>query len=41
MFFLDRTTNVLENKDQFTNGLYHNFAHLAGLGLRIHVGGNR
>jgi long-chain fatty acid transport protein len=41
MFFLDRTTDVLDNKNQFTNGLYHNFAHLAGLGLRIHVGGNR
>ena len=41
MFFLDRTTNVLDNKNQFTNGLYHNFAHLAGLGLRIHVGGTK
>ena len=41
MFFLDRTTNVLANKNEFTNGLYHNFADLAGLSLRIHVGGSR
>jgi long-chain fatty acid transport protein len=41
MFFLDRNTNVLANKNEFTNGLYHNFAHLAGLSLRIHMGGRR
>lgn len=34
--FVDRTTDVAANADQFTNGLYHNFAHLAGLGIRMH-----
>jgi long-chain fatty acid transport protein len=41
MFFIDRNTNVLANKNEFTNGLYHNFAHLAGLSLRINVGGSK
>jgi long-chain fatty acid transport protein len=36
MFFLDRTTNVAANANQFTNGDYNNFAHLAGLGLRFY-----
>jgi len=38
MRFLDRTTNVAANNDQFTNGLYDNFAHLAGVGLRMYIG---
>jgi long-subunit fatty acid transport protein len=38
MRFLDRTTNVAANNDQFTNGLYDNFAHLAGVGLRVYIG---
>jgi long-chain fatty acid transport protein len=41
MFFLDRNTNVLANKNEFTNGLYHNFADLAGVSLRINVGGSK
>ena len=41
MKFLDRTTDVPENANKFTNGLYHNFAHLAGLGLRMHMGKSR
>ena len=41
MKFRDRNTNVLDNANNFTNGLYHNFAHLAGAGLRIHVGGEK
>jgi long-chain fatty acid transport protein len=36
MFFLDRTTNVAANANQFTNGDYNNFAHLCGLGLRFY-----
>lgn len=39
MKFLDRTTNVAANNDVFTNGLYDNFAHLGGFGLRWNVGG--
>ncbi len=39
MFFMDRVTNVAANANQFTNGDYSNFAHLAGLGLRIFPGG--
>ncbi len=39
MNFEDRTTNVLDNAKQFTNGDYRNFAHLAGAGLRIFLGG--
>ena len=38
MKFLDRTTNVAANNNQFTNGLYHSYAHLAGLALRMHTG---
>ncbi|MBI2821220.1 MAG: outer membrane protein transport protein, partial [Acidobacteria bacterium] len=41
MKFLDRTTNVPANNNVFTNGEYRNFAHLAGLGLRIHIGGTQ
>lgn len=35
MNFVNRNTNVAENNKVFTNGLYDNFAHLAGLGLRF------
>ena len=35
MVFENRTTNVPANANQFTNGLYHNFAHLAGMALRF------
>jgi long-chain fatty acid transport protein len=38
MMFLNRTTNVPENNNIFTNGEYQNFAHLFGFGLRIHLG---
>jgi len=38
MKFFDRTTNVAENNNQFTNGLYDSFAHLAGVGLRLYIG---
>ena len=38
MKFRDRNTNVLDNANNFTNGLYHNFAHLAGMGMRFNVG---
>jgi len=34
--FSDRDVEVPANQFQYTNGLYHNFAHLAGLGLRMH-----
>lgn len=36
--FVDRTTNVEANDKVFTNGTYLNFAHLFGLGMRIHLG---
>jgi len=39
MKMVDRTTNVPANDIQFTNGLYSNFVHVAGAGLRIFVGG--
>lgn len=39
MKFLDRNTNVAANANKFTNGLYDNFAHLCGIGLRWNVGG--
>jgi long-chain fatty acid transport protein len=39
MKFVDRTTDVRDNDDVFTNGLYDNFAHLGGLGLRFTLGG--
>jgi long-subunit fatty acid transport protein len=38
MWFVDRTTSVTDNNKIFTNGDYSNFAHLLGLGLRIHLG---
>ncbi|MEX2260643.1 MAG: outer membrane protein transport protein [Bryobacteraceae bacterium] len=38
MQFVNRTTNVPGNANQFTNGEYRNFAHLAGAGLRIYIG---
>ena len=38
MKFLNRTTDVRENDHVFTNGEYHNFAHLGGLGLRFRLG---
>ena len=38
MKFEDRTTNVLKNDNLYTNGLYHNFAHLAGASLRFDMG---
>jgi long-chain fatty acid transport protein len=38
MQFVNRTTNAAGNANQFTNGEYRNFAHLAGAGLRIILG---
>jgi long-chain fatty acid transport protein len=38
MFMIHRTTNVAANDFQFTNGLYHNFAHLAGAGITLYLG---
>jgi long-chain fatty acid transport protein len=35
MKFQNRTTDVAANANIYTNGLYHNFAHVAGLGLRF------
>ena len=35
MNFRDRVTNVAANNNIFTNGDYHNFAHLVGLSLRF------
>jgi len=35
MKFQNRTTDVAANSNLYTNGLYHNFAHVAGLGLRF------
>lgn len=35
MMFQDRVTNVPANAGLYTNGLYNNFAHLLGLGLRL------
>ena len=37
MWFENRTVNVPANDDVFTNGLYHNFAHLFGLALRFNL----
>jgi long-chain fatty acid transport protein len=37
MKFMDRQTNVAANNFQWTNGDYHNFAHVAGLSLRFDV----
>ncbi|MGH9785655.1 MAG: OmpP1/FadL family transporter [Terriglobia bacterium] len=38
MQFVNRTTNVAGNVNQFTNGEYRNFAHLAGMSLRFILG---
>jgi len=35
MQFVNRSTNVAGNVNQFTNGDYRNFAHLAGMSLRF------
>lgn len=35
MVFEHRTTDVAANANLYTNGLYHNFAHLAGMALRF------
>ena len=35
MFFAQRNTSVAANNNIFTNGLYDNFAHVIGMGLRI------
>jgi long-chain fatty acid transport protein len=37
MKFLDRTTNFAANDFQWTNGDYHNFAHIFGFSLRMDV----
>ena len=37
--FVDRTTAVAANNINFTNGDYRNFAHVAGAGLRLTLGG--
>jgi long-chain fatty acid transport protein len=37
MKFMDRQTNVAANNIQWTNGDYHNFAHVAGLALRLDI----
>ena len=39
MFFENRVTNVPANAYQWTNGDYHNFAHVAGLAMRFDVTG--
>jgi long-chain fatty acid transport protein len=41
MKFVDRNTNVAANAYQYTNGDYRNFAHVAGAGLRLTLGGTR
>ena len=38
MQFVNRTTNVAANVNQFTNGEYRNFAHLAGMSIRFIFG---
>jgi len=35
MWFMNRVTNVAANDFQWTNGDYHNFAHVAGMSLRL------
>jgi long-subunit fatty acid transport protein len=35
MHFRDRVTNVAANNNVFTNGDYHNFAHLFGISMRF------
>jgi long-subunit fatty acid transport protein len=37
MKFENRVTNVAANDNLYTNGDYHNFAHLAGLSMRFDV----
>ena len=37
MWFENRITNVAANDDIWTNGDYHNFAHLFGLALRFNL----
>ena len=34
---MDRRTNVAANNYQWTNGDYHNLAHIAGLSLKFDV----
>ena len=41
MKFVNRTTDVAANAYQYTNGEYRNFAHVAGAGLRLTLGGTR
>jgi long-chain fatty acid transport protein len=41
MKFENRTTAVAANDIKFTNGEYRNFAHVAGAGLRIILGGSK
>ncbi len=38
MQMVNRTVNVPANRNDFTNGDYNNFVHLAGAGLRIVMG---
>jgi long-chain fatty acid transport protein len=38
MKFLDRNVNVADNAVKGTNGLYHNFVHIAGMSMRIFKG---
>jgi long-chain fatty acid transport protein len=40
MKFENRATNVAANADIWTNGDYHNFAHVAGISLRFDMGEN-
>jgi long-subunit fatty acid transport protein len=39
MQFINHTTDVAANQNQFTNGQYRSFANLIGLGLRWRAGG--
>jgi len=39
--FVDRTTAVSANDIKYTNGNYSNFAHVAGAGLRLTLGGSK
>lgn len=40
LIFVDRVTNVPANNYQWTNGDYHNFAHVAGAGMRFNLKGS-
>lgn len=40
MKFEDRITNVAANNNLYTNGDYHNFAHLFGFSMRLNPGDN-